>query len=162
MRRWLTFASTIGIIALVSLAQSSGEPVVAVKAVPVSGMECWCACSEIEILDGDTIRSNVHLPFGVCLLSQTIRANDFDAYESSKRRHSEASGEIKDEEVIKGKRCTKELCDILSEPDTYLYIKPGLQERDTYGRLLASWSILKGNKRTPVREIAARKNWIRK
>lgn len=156
----MTRLSTIALILTAYLA--AGEPVVAVKVPVVIGYEAGCVVDVTEVLDADTIRGNVMLPFGVCLVQQTIRANDMDCWESSKRRQSEAAGVITDEEVVKGKRATKELCDILSEPDTYLCIKPGLKERDTYGRILASWNLVRGNRATPVREIAASKKWLRK
>lgn len=160
-----TFLSVLILTSLVALAQTpifgGREAVEAIKAPVALSYDVGCQVVDVTVLDGDTIRGTVLLPFGIALVNQTIRANDFDAFESSKHRQSEAAGEITDAEVVKGKRVSKELCDELSEPDTYLCIKPGLKERDTYGRILASWNLVRGNRATPVREIAAQRKWLR-
>jgi endonuclease YncB( thermonuclease family) len=103
---------------------------------------------------------DVYLPWDVCLVGQHLRVDNWDGWESSKRRNSEASGgEIKDEEVAKGKRCTGELVAYLN--DWQLQVKPGIRSRDNYGRLLGPWRFVNGSRVQDAKEVAIRKGWIR-
>lgn len=104
--------------------------------------------SNITVIDGDTIKADVHLPYGVTLSQETIRASDYDAWESRRIRRS--VGEITDAELANGKRSKAALqayADDLKNPLTLLPPVdhttapelPGhhkIEWRDNYGRLL--------------------------
>ena len=159
MRRWLTFASTIGIIALVSLAQSSGEPVKPVEAVNATGLDCWCQVSVSYVKDADTVKGDVWLPWDVVLVNQDIRPEGWDAWEVSKRRDSIEAGEITDAEVVKGKKAKAELEELLKTGT--LWVKPALRSRDPYGRLLSHWRVVQGFKVIEMKQYAVEHKWIR-
>lgn len=94
----------------------------------------------LEIKDGDTISADLLLPWGVTLRGQDIRENSFDAWESSKRRHSAAAGEITDAEVVKGKLAAEAFRKLLSSGE--VFVEPSRTEkafgdRDVFGRVLA-------------------------
>ena len=89
----------------------------------------------IKAVDGDTIHADILLPYGITLESQTIRANDFDAWESRKIRRS--IGPITDEEITKGKEAKAALQKLIDT--TTLALEPPSDPkefRDNYGRLL--------------------------
>lgn len=122
--------------------------------------ECWCAVQVLRVIDADTLVANVHLPWSVVLVDQTLRVDSYDAWETSKRRQSEAAGEITDDEVVKGRIAKSEFEKLL--PTGTLYAKPGLIPRDNYGRLLGPWEFRTGFKVESMQSIAKRKGWIRK
>lgn len=93
----------------------------------------------LDVKDGDTILADLLLPWDVTLRGQSIRENSYDAWESSKRRQSEAAGPITDEEVAKGKIATDALKALLAEGEVFLepQRKEGSYgERDVFGRVL--------------------------
>lgn len=118
--------------------------------------ECWCRVSDPFVQDCDTIHGDVLLPWGVTLRNQAIRANDYDAYESSKRRQSV---NVTDAEVVKGKAATAALSALLKGGD--LYVSPGKRDRDVYGRLLGSFVVVKGGKRVRLADWAEENGHIR-
>lgn len=94
----------------------------------------------IEVKDGDTIAADVLLPWDVTLRAQDIRELSFDAWESSRRRRSEAAGEITDAEIGKGKLATSALKFLLESGEAYAEPQRNAKafgERDVYGRVLA-------------------------
>lgn len=86
----------------------------------------------IRVIDGDTIQADIVLPWAVTLRAQMIRASDYDAWESTKRRQSV---EVTDEEVRLGERATEALDRL--QKGTTLYARPDTEPRDNYGRVLA-------------------------
>lgn len=64
-----------------------------------------------------------------------IRAADYDALETSRRRRSKAAGEITDEEIEKGKRARRETADYLAQADAIYIVPRGIEA--AYGRRLA-------------------------
>ena len=97
-------------------------------------LAAYCASAAeatgVRVIDGDTIEvENLDLGWSVALRDVTIRAADYDAWESSRRRRSVR---VTDEEVVKGKAATEALRKYL-EGKT-LTVTPAGQDR--YGRLL--------------------------
>lgn len=86
----------------------------------------------IRVIDGDTIEADVLLPWGITLRQQGIRASDYDAWESSKRRRSV---EVTDEEVRRGKIAAEQLRGLAQRAT--IYALPAKEPRDNYGRILA-------------------------
>lgn len=88
--------------------------------------------ANIRVIDGDTIEADVLLPWSITLRQQPIRASDYDAWESSKRRRSV---EVTDEEVRRGKIATEQLRGLAMRAT--IYALPASEGRDNYGRILA-------------------------
>jgi hypothetical protein len=155
-----TLLSVVLAVALVGSLQPTHaqKPVEATQ--PVVNLDAWCPLVIHRCLDADTVVADVYLPWGVCLVDQYLRVDSFDAWEVSKRRDSEAAGEITDAEVARGKKAKAEFEELLKAGT--LYAKPGVKARDNYGRLLGPWKLVTGVKEEDVRAIAARKGWIRK
>lgn len=87
-------------------------------------------CEILEIIDGDTFKVEIIVPeFDVKILNQIIRAANYDAFETSKRRQSV---KVTDEEIIKGKECKEFISTLLK--NNKLYIIP--RGHDVYGRRL--------------------------
>lgn len=86
----------------------------------------------VRVVDGDTIRGDVVLPFGITLRDQTIRALEYDAWESSRARRTV---KITDEELAKGREAKAQFAKLVASGR--VFVEPGRQERDPYGRLLA-------------------------
>jgi len=122
-------------------------------------LDAWCPVAVHRVLDADSVVGDVHLPFDVALTNQTLRVDTYDAWETSKRRNSEAAGEITDDEVLKGKAAKAEFEKLLE--DGTLYVKPGIRCRDNYGRLLGSWRIVSGFKVIEMAEYAKKNKWLR-
>jgi endonuclease YncB( thermonuclease family) len=111
----------------------------------------------LEVKDGDTISADLLLPWGVTLSDQDVREQTYDAWEASKRRRSEAAGEITDAEVEKGKAATAALKHLLE--DARVFLEPSnrkrqdqsklgdkLGDRDNYGRVLGKLWVARGGK----------------
>lgn len=94
----------------------------------------------VGVVDGDTIHADLLLPYGIVLEKQTIRASDYDAWESRKIRRS--VGPISDAEIARGKRAKEHLQRLVSDGPIYLEA-PGKNEeqRDSYGRLLGKFML---------------------
>lgn len=87
-------------------------------------------CELLEVVDGDTFKVEIIVPeFDVKILNQIIRADNYDAFETSKRRQSV---EVTDEEVRQGKECKKFITTLLLS--NKLYVVP--HGHDVYGRRL--------------------------
>jgi endonuclease YncB( thermonuclease family) len=104
-----------------------------------------------EFIDGDTVHANVSLGFNVFLSDQKLRARDYDAWESNKRRRSAAvDGEVTDAEVAKGKAATKALNEWVAGRSIVVTTD---SEKDVYGRWLVSFYVLnKDGSRSPVKD----------
>lgn len=93
---------------------------------------CQLRLENIEVVDGDTIHADICFPYGVCLTHQTIRASDYDAWES--RRTRRAVGTITDAEIEKGKIAKADLEAL--KADGFFLVPEGKGTRDNYGRIL--------------------------
>ena len=144
-------------VALAQVKLPGVEPV----ADPIGhALPCWCPVDVTRVIDADTVVGNIELPFGVLLRNRTLRVDTHDCWESSKRRQSEAAGEITDAEVAKGKQATAEFIEMLNKGT--LYVKPGIRERDNYGRDLGPWKMVIGTREYDMKEVSSNKGWIRK
>ena len=90
---------------------------------------------DIKVVDGDTIHADIILAYGVVLEDQTIRAIDYDAWESRKIRRS--VGKISDDEIAKGQKAKAALQVLIDQTDITLEAPTDPKRyRDNYGRLL--------------------------
>lgn len=97
-----------------------------------------------EATDGDTVSTSlVLLPCGVALYRQSIRASNYDAWEKSRLRFG---GKTTDAEIVKGVKAKQALANILATGK--LFMEPGAEPRDKYGRLLGRFVIVTTDKRT--------------
>jgi hypothetical protein len=85
----------------------------------------------IHVLDADTIRADVLMPWGVTLRGRTIRL-DFDAAETSRIRQGV---HITDAEIERGKDATESLLYLLKHSEAG-YLVPMKRSQDNFGRLL--------------------------
>ena len=92
---------------------------------------CEYELDNIRVIDGDTIEADILFPLGVTLRGEYIRFSDYDAWESTKRRRSI---KVTDAEVVKGKKATALLIDLIEGKMVVLMLAQG--ERDNYGRIL--------------------------
>lgn len=144
----IVIASALILLGQQIFAQPAPAEPQALKAAPIP---LTLRLSSITVIDGDTIKADVHLPYGVTLSQETIRASDYDAWESRRIRRS--VGEITDAELANGKRSKAALqayADDLKNPLTLLPPVdhttapelPGnhrVEWRDNYGRLLGQF-----------------------
>lgn len=86
----------------------------------------------VAVKDGDTLVMDIDLGFDIILKNQSVRLNNFDAWETSKRRKAK---KISDEEISKGK-VAREALDKLIESGKIITVEPQKPLRDVYGRLL--------------------------
>ena len=91
----------------------------------------------VRVKDADTIEVDVlNLGWGVALNNVSIRAANFDSWESSKRRQSV---KVSSAEVVKGKLATEEFKAWI-EGKTFT-VEPVAEPHDRYGRLLGIWYV---------------------
>ncbi|TXH18530.1 MAG: hypothetical protein E6R03_01975 [Hyphomicrobiaceae bacterium] len=88
-----------------------------------------------HVLDGDTIRGTITLPWGVGLVDRPIRLLGYDAWEMHRRRGRE---EISPEEVAKGKAARDALIGLVREAKAAVVENSHGTNYDVYGRVLAS------------------------
>lgn len=104
-------------------------------AAPLRGAEPACYIPidvrSVHILDADTIRCDVLLPWGVTLRNRTIRL-DYDACEVSRIRQGV---HITDAEIERGKDATESLLGLLKHSEA-AYLVPLKRSQDNFGRLL--------------------------
>lgn len=129
------------LLAAVAATPATPEPVAA-------PLPCYCPVWNVAVIDGDTFRiSTIELPWGVGLRDQTVRANDFDAWETSRRRRSVI---VTEDEIEKGHAAESAVRELFREAQA-IYVSPGPKDRDVYGRLLASVTVIdKAGKRVDV------------
>ena len=112
----------------------------------------------VRVIDGDTLQiETIVLPWDVALLNQRVRIADFDAWESSRRRRSV---NVTDEEVVKGKRATQELTKLIEKFDVYV-IPLKRNGRDSYGRLLGTIRLRRGDETMNLKEWMIERGHIR-
>lgn len=97
--------------------------------------------------DGDTLTGDILFPFGVALLSESIRCDGYDAWEISRGRGGVV---VTDAELQKGKIARDAFTDLLKSADAVLAV-PGKGDR-SFGRLIAKIYIVKGEKIIDVAE----------
>jgi len=88
-----------------------------------------------HVLDGDTIRGTIELPWGVGLVDRPIWLLGYDAWEMHKRRGRE---EISPEEIVKGKAARDALVGLVREAKAAVVENSHGLDYDVYGRVLAS------------------------
>lgn len=98
----------------------------------------------VTVLDGDTIEADLPIPWRRNFRERgRIRANDFDAWETSRRR---ATVRVTDDEIEKGKRATAALVNLFAGGQPYALFGPFPDgAEDAYGRLTASFYLLDKN-----------------
>jgi len=116
---------------LLSITKGAKPPVVTHKAK--SSHSCSYPIHIERVKDGDTFVATIDLPWGISLRHQDVRAGDFDAWESSRRRRSVT---ITDEEIRKGKNVTTVVRAYLAANSESIRIQPTDRERGVYGRIL--------------------------
>ncbi len=91
---------------------------------------CYSAeARSIVVLDGDTVRADIHLGFDVVLREQTIRLFGFDAWEVSRRRRTV---QVDEAEMAKGEKAKAALAKLVHEAKRVEVVESG--ERDPFGR----------------------------
>ena len=95
--------------------------------------ENWHKLDNVKVSDGDTLRADVSLGWGVVLQDQSIRALDFDAPEIS---HTRDAVDVTDDEILRG-QAAKAALKVLVAAGT-VEVSPRFGgKRDRYGRMLA-------------------------
>ena len=94
--------------------------------------------TDVAVLDGDTIRADVRLPYSITLEDREIRAADYDAAESSRRRKTV---KVTDEEIVRGKAATAALKELLAREPRLFVQPPTGKGQDVYGRLLGTFYV---------------------
>lgn len=90
----------------------------------------------VEVIDGDTIRADIRLGYDVVLARQTIRADNYDAWEKSRARRTV---DVTDEEIAAGKRAAADLAELVRTAQ-HVWLVPG-EGREPHGRRLGHWII---------------------
>jgi len=130
---------SIGCVALLYLRWPFGQkiaqrqPEEAFEAAAIDEPSGQFRLANVVVIDGDTIKADVLMPWGVTLSGRTIRAADYDAWEKTRARRSV---EVTDEEIRLGKLATVDLQALLASAEN-VTASPVAREHDTYGRLLA-------------------------
>ena len=117
------------ILAVLFLLVSTPKPPGAEGAQPLS---------EITVMDGDTLRADIDLGYGVTLKHQTVRMMGFDAWEISKHRQTIT---VTDDEIVKGNLAKAALTKMIDDAKTVEARESG--KKDPYGRQLL-WIYIDG------------------
>ena len=112
--------------------------------------------TDIRVIDGDTIEGDIKFPLNVTLTDVIIRFEDFDAWESSKRRRTVV---VTDEEVKLGISATKFITRLLD--DNLIFIELDGDDRDVYGRVLTTAIIESENSVTRLKDMMQENDFIR-
>lgn len=126
--------------------------------------ECWCLVDVSDVLDADTVKGSIHLPFGGLLMTnRSIRAHGYDAWETSRRRRvlnlTEEQWQL---EIQRGQKARKELVELLNGGRLYVSPIPQVEDIDPYDRVDARWLIVKDGVPCKVEDVAQQKGWVRK
>lgn len=97
---------------------------------------------EVVAVDGDTVNARILLPWKVSLGPESIRASNYDAYES--RRNRKTVGPITDGEIASGKAAAKALEELLTNSRVFV-VPDGNGKRDAYGRILGELWLKRDN-----------------
>lgn len=109
-----------------------------------------------RVVDGDTLHGTIHLPYGIDYTPKGIRALGYDAWESSKRRKG-----VTDEEVVKGKKATTYLQNLLKGRKVYIVLIEPEGSHGKYGRALGLLAIQREGKLEWVSTLMKANNHIR-
>ena len=115
-------------------AKAAAQPPLKNDEMRAKPLECFVPIEIITVHDGDTLRADVMLPWGVTLRNRTVRLLGVDCWEVARNRRT--VGEITDEELAKG-RAARDALDTMLASCIYIYLKPPPEhdEHDPYGRL---------------------------
>ena len=91
---------------------------------------------QVEVVDGDTLRADIELAYGVVLVRQVIRADNYDAWESS---HARRTVEVTDEEIARGKQAAADLAALIQDA-RQVWLIPS-KDREPHGRRLGRWVV---------------------
>ena len=92
---------------------------------------CAVPLANVRAIDGDTVRADLNLSFGLTIRDKTIRAADFDAWELSRARRTV---NVTGVEIERGKRAKAALEELFAQGTPYA---TDTGKQDVYGRLLA-------------------------
>lgn len=106
-------------------------------------------CTDVVILDGDSVRADISLGFGVVLPDRVIRAAGMDAWESSRHRRTVV---VTDDELSRGRLATAALAGLVQSGSLYA-VDSG--RRDPYGRLSAYLWVYRGGEWIEVKAFMA-------
>jgi endonuclease YncB( thermonuclease family) len=101
--------------------------------------------SNITVVDGDTVRADIHLPFQITLTNKSIRLKDIDAPEVTQRRKSVT---VTAEEIERGKAAKAYLQTLLKNGALLEIGHSGYS--DKYGRVSGKLLILEKGSRVSV------------
>jgi endonuclease YncB( thermonuclease family) len=124
----------LGLTALSAFRGRAEETVSLVPAEIVGAVPC----ENVRVIDGDTIHCSIVCPFGLTIRDKTIRAANYDAWESSRARRTVNVTEL---EVVNGKQATAALRELIGSG--ILYARD-TGRADAYGRLLATLFVRRG------------------
>ena len=99
---------------------------------PIAPLTRYHRADNVRAIDGDTIKADVELGWGVWLRGQSVRLLDYDAWEATKQRRS---ANVTDGEIVRGQAAHRDVSALLASG--MVYLSPGPEERDPFGRLLA-------------------------
>jgi len=86
-----------------------------------------------EVVDGDTIKADIKLPFSIIIENQVVRLLDYDAWECKHR----TGKVITPEEIVKGLAAKAALNALINSAER-IYIELDIKrEHDDFGRVLA-------------------------
>lgn len=119
---------------LLPVVQVAEGPKPKLTPTPILVPDIYVRTENVKVTDGDTIDCDICFPWHVTLKGETIRAGDYDAWESSKKRQSV---KVTDDEVRRGKIAADDLRELLKTGTLYLSPLPN-EDRDNYGRILAT------------------------
>lgn len=147
-------------VVLCAVAQVSARPV---HPEP----ECWIPVEVTRVIDGDTVRGNIIMPFGnIVLRDVSIRAAGMDTWEVSKSRKSEPFKSFTEEqwqaEFRLGNKALREFKELLDGGRLYVSPIPEKDKLDPWRDVQARWKVYKGGIGYDVAEEAKRKGWVRK
>lgn len=95
------------------------------------GPTCAVRCFDVELHDGDTVKANISLPFGVTLVGKSIRASDYDAPEIN---HVRQTVKVTAAEIARGREAKSALEQLIAGGE--LWIEDS-HHTDPYGRISA-------------------------
>lgn len=126
--------------------------------------ECWCATQNVVVVDADTVKADIVLPFGgLVMTNRSIRAHGYDAWETSKRRRVlNLTEEQWTAEIIRGKKSKAEFEALLNGGRLYVSPIPQAEDQDPYDRIDARWLVVKDGVAFNVAEYAKQHGWLRK
>ena len=155
----LVFLAVVQIVNDVSRSAKPAEPPViqadlaapvtaqAARARKVPGLPAQCRFVVKAVIDGDTVRGDIYLPWGICLADRDVRLLGYDAPETSRRRRSV---DVTDAEIEAGERAKATLEQLVAEAKGAILAYDPAQEVDPFGRLLGGLYLERDGKDGPI------------